>query len=53
MVIASTEISHQFLAPKVPIFRRNEIKPPTPVLLTIHFSIAMTIYSRFLDLPPH
>ena len=36
------EISRQFLALKVPIFRRNKIKPPTPVLLTINFSTAMT-----------
>ena len=42
IIIASTEIAHHFLAPKGPIFRRNKITPPTPVLLTIHFSIAMT-----------
>ena len=42
IIVASMEISHQFLALKVPIFRRNKITLPTPVLLTIHFSIAMT-----------
>ena len=37
--IASTEIAHQFSAPKVPVsIARGEIKPPTPVLQPIYFS---------------
>ena len=37
--IASTEISYQFLAPKVPLLIWGEIKPPTPVLQPIHFQL--------------
>ena len=37
--IASSEISRQFLAPKVPVFRK--IKLPCLVRLAIHFSAAM------------
>ena len=38
-VIASTESSYQFLAPKVPFSRRN--KAPTSALIAIHFSAVM------------
>ena len=38
-VIASTESSYQFLAPKVPVLRRN--KAPTSALIAIHFSAVM------------
>ena len=37
--IASTEISYQFLAPKVPLLIWGEIKPPTAVLQPIHFQL--------------
>jgi len=36
--IGSTEISYQFLAPKVPVLRRNKATP-TPVLQLIHFQL--------------
>ena len=37
--IACTEISYQFLTPKVPLLIWGEIKPPTPVLQSIHFQL--------------
>ena len=37
--IACTEISDQFLTPKVPLLIWGEIKPPTPVLQSIHFQL--------------
>ena len=37
--IASTEISYQFLEPKVPLLIWGGIKPPTPVLQPIHFQL--------------
>ena len=36
---ASTEISYQFLAPKVSLLFWGGIKPPTPVLQLIHFQL--------------
>ena len=36
---AKYSLSHQFLAPKVPVLRRN--KAPTSVLIVIHFSAVM------------
>ena len=52
--IAFTDISYQYLPPKVPSW--GELKPQTPVLQPIHFqlqrkSLYLVIYSSLFDLP--
>ena len=53
--IACTEISYQFLAPKVSVLRWNI--PTNSVLQPIHFQLQRKplgiIYSSFFDLPSH
>ena len=54
--IASTEIAYLFLAPKVPVLRRN--KATISSSSTAHFELQrkplyLVIYSSLLDLPSH
>ena len=50
--IASTEISYQFLAPKVPVLRRNKATNSSSSTDSL-YSLYVVIYSSMLDLPSH